>query len=667
MQIEDFGKKIGGARKDIWGSRGLYVEDLTGMNEGEIKKYVTKGNIWLKPDYQALYESGLSRHVVYYMKAVRDSIMTKPVNMKDSINYISFVTEIRDIVMNMKSDEDIPKLYQYMKEKYEYHKSPYNVEYTGIAKNVVNRKLFKAFRMSINEINSNIKKTQFLYSEEEKILSNFVIFKYNSESTKVTVVDGKTKLIYKPSPYSFSYFYEKNGKFSKAEEYENDTYIIIYNSNILSINHETLEIARSEAIKYFNSINKTSEKETTKSESKTTKKKKTKFIPERLERITRNGENYRNGHNIDGKHDMLNIFKFYGGEFGNWMNENDRQADLNMSYDAFVDLAKALNIAASEISFRGILSIAYGSRGSGNAMAHYEPLRSVINLTKMKGAGCLAHEWGHALDHYLGTKLNNKDIFLTESNNKDLNIYQLLQTMKYKKLNIEDSAKYIDNQISKETDELVEYILSWAKAFHVDNINQDIIKNFIDGKINSKEETTVNDIYKLLDSKIITNGFLRYSAYKVNSLQSLLSQKGVTELTVETDFYKGSQYFDDHFNKQDKGYWASDIEMFARAFDCYVKDKLTSLNIKDDYLCGYTDSFARPSEGIYAIPIGEERKLINKEFDRIMSKAKELGLFTEYNKEEVTFEPIRKDINFKEKESFSKYEQFNLFELLEEK
>ena len=52
-----------------------------------------------------------------------------------------------------------------------------------------------------------------------------------------------------------------------------------------------------------------------------------------------------------------------------------------------------------------------------------------------------------------------------------------------------------------------------------------------------------------------------------------------------------------------------------------------------------------------------------------MSKAKELGLFTEYNKEEVTFEQIRKDINFKEKEteSFSKYEQFNLFELLEEK
>ena len=40
---------------------------------------------------------------------------------------------------------------------------------------------------------------------------------------------------------------------------------------------------------------------------------------------------------------MLNVFGFYGGEFGNWLNENDRQQNLNFSYDAFVDLAKALN------------------------------------------------------------------------------------------------------------------------------------------------------------------------------------------------------------------------------------------------------------------------------------------------------------------------------------
>lgn len=666
MQIEDFGNKIGGARKDIWQSRGLIVDDLEYMNSGEIQKYVTKNNIWLKPDYQALYDAGLSRRVVYYMKIVRDSIISKPVNMSQSMNYISCVIEIRDIVMNMKSDDDIPKLYQYMKAKYEKQYDRFYVQYDEPAKQVVNNKLLKVFRMRISELDSKIKKTQFLYSEEEKILSNFYILKYEPENVKVTLSKGETSLIYKPSPYSVAYFYGKNGQFSKVDDYKNNTFIITYNHNIISINHETLEAAKAAAISYYNEINKVSEK---KDEPKQSKKRKTKFIPERLEKIERTGDNYRNGHNIDGKHDMLNVFKFYGGEFGNWMNDNDRQADLNMSYDAFADLAKALNISSSEISFNGVLSIAYGSRGYGNAVAHYESLRQVINLTKMKGAGSLAHEWGHALDHYLGNKVSKKDVFLTESNNEEFNINQLLQTMKYKKLNIEDSKKYLDAQISKETIKLVEYISSWAKAFHVDSVTEENINDFIKSKIESKEKTEIDDIYKLLNGKIISKRFLQYTAYKINNLQALSLQKGVKEVTVETDFYKGSQYFDDNFNREPRGYWSSDIEMFARAFSCYVKDKLADLNIKDDYLCGHSDIYSIPSKCIYAMPVGAERKLINQEFDRIMTKAKELGLFTEYNKEDITFKPAKTiaDIEETKVETFSKYEQFDLFELLEEK
>lgn len=32
MQHEDFGEKIGGAKKDLWKERGLYAEDLEAMN-----------------------------------------------------------------------------------------------------------------------------------------------------------------------------------------------------------------------------------------------------------------------------------------------------------------------------------------------------------------------------------------------------------------------------------------------------------------------------------------------------------------------------------------------------------------------------------------------------------------------------------------------------------
>ena len=46
LQHEDFGEKIGGAKKDLWKDRGLYVDDLGSMNEREAEKFVKKDNVW---------------------------------------------------------------------------------------------------------------------------------------------------------------------------------------------------------------------------------------------------------------------------------------------------------------------------------------------------------------------------------------------------------------------------------------------------------------------------------------------------------------------------------------------------------------------------------------------------------------------------------------------
>ena len=40
-----------------------------------------------------------------------------------------------------------------------------------------------------------------------------------------------------------------------------------------------------------------------------------------------------------GGEDYLEAFGFKGGEFGNWMSEKDRQASLNLGYEALLDLA----------------------------------------------------------------------------------------------------------------------------------------------------------------------------------------------------------------------------------------------------------------------------------------------------------------------------------------
>lgn len=118
---------------------------------------------------------------------------------------------------------------------------------------------------------------------------------------------------------------------------------------------------------------------------------------------TRKGEDYRKGKNAETV-DFLNTFGFRAVEFGESMPEKERWEHLNRAYDSFMDMCKILNILPENISLGGKLGICFGSRGKGgrNApMAHYEPSKNVINLTRKMGAGSLAHEWFHAFDSQL--------------------------------------------------------------------------------------------------------------------------------------------------------------------------------------------------------------------------------------------------------------------------
>ena len=70
--------------------------------------------------------------------------------------------------------------------------------------------------------------------------------------------------------------------------------------------------------------------------------------------------------------------------------------------------------------------------------------------------------------------------------------------------------------------------------------------------------------------------------------------------------------------------------MFARAFACYVKDRLPW---RSDYLCGHAEASMFPDvsgkePGIRkTYPEGEERKRINECFDCLFANCKRLGLF----------------------------------------
>ena len=80
------------------------------------------------------------------------------------------------------------------------------------------------------------------------------------------------------------------------------------------------------------------------------------------------------------------------------------------------------------------------------------------------------------------------------------------------------------------------------------------------------------------------------------------------------------------------GYGDSNVEMTARAFACYIKDKLPYTS---DYLAGHADCALTLVSGkdgemevLKAFPVGEERRAINAVFDEIIQDLKREQLLT---------------------------------------
>ncbi len=146
-----------------------------------------------------------------------------------------------------------------------------------------------------------------------------------------------------------------------------------------------------------------------------TEKKKVRAV-RRADNEPRVGDDHRNGKDVTPEQ-FSEVFGFRGVQFGNWVENDKRQQDLNQAYDGLMDLAGIIGVPPKALSLNGQLGLAFGARGKGGmkaALAHYEPSNVVINLTKKKGAGSLAHEWWHAVDNYFGRQDGSDAEYLTE-------------------------------------------------------------------------------------------------------------------------------------------------------------------------------------------------------------------------------------------------------------
>ncbi len=130
---------------------------------------------------------------------------------------------------------------------------------------------------------------------------------------------------------------------------------------------------------------------------------------------------------------VLEKFKLKGVGFGNWVTIEDRLNYVNAMIISFYDLNKVLRFNYN-IGFEKTLSIAFGERGHGSALAHYEPLNNMINITRYEegneskvsrfltsgGVGSFSHEYGHFLDYFAGQYLDRSTKAFALTNGRSL-------------------------------------------------------------------------------------------------------------------------------------------------------------------------------------------------------------------------------------------------------
>lgn len=382
----------------------------------------------------------------------------------------------------------------------------------------------------------------------------------------------------------------------------------------------------------------------------------------RPDKVMRIGEARREG-DVQGQQ-FMDTFGFRGVEFGKWNNQDERQEVMNHAFDALVDLSELLNLPPRAMSLDGQIGLAFGARGHGlsGARAHYERDYAVINLTKLKGAGSLAHEWMHALDHYLGRqdgrgseqvtngrgdkvmKASGVDDYLSNASRLRGNVrpelraafQELMDTMRTRaEQYVEDTARAESflgkarDQVQKQLGDLrahIERERAWGsrkrpatqqelatfdaaadRLLNGDTFSTDAKPTKGGGvRFTNEELDTLDGVLKAVTNR---TGF---NSERTGSLDRLRDAMGTYQRRVElwrsADAGEAKTKsvptsFMTEARKLDDGrvgnYWTTPHELLARAFSSYVEDRLQDAGRASAFM-----SFG--SDPRFAVPVGTE-------------------------------------------------------------
>ncbi|KAA5605419.1 PLxRFG domain-containing protein [Roseospira marina] len=524
-RIEDFGEKLEGARKDY----------ATKLRDAQAVDLIAEplSKAWPEPDYQKLLDAGTDRTIVAFLRAARDAVPPKPRKSWKLKEWVRQVETLRNAANTM-MDGDGQKIDQLMTELRRRRPLQSIFNAVELYEAVGHQKSLKGVRISRGQyslyggkeynppmvmwtIEREAKATAFgnwphkLASGEtredaiDNFKANYATVETQPEAKKQITFDIYTRDVAGRAA-------AKNARWTIGKKIGRDridlkTFDTIQEARAyLTENQTELERLLAEARDIPN------ERRSTNS--------------------PRVGVDHRDGADVTPEQ-FTEAFGFRGVQFGNWVEGDRRQQDLNEAYDALMDLAGVLNVPPRALSLNGELGLAFGARGRGGkqpAKAHYEPDTIVINLTKKAGAGSLAHEWWHALDNYFSRRRGQSG-YLTNA--------------PYERPSYDAERNKVPDPTRPE---MIDAFASVMRAIK----------------------------------------------------QTSLSQR--------------SRHLD---KRRTKAYWATDIEMSARAFESYVINKLGDQGAANDYLANVVSEDAWTLEGGYPYPTAGEIPAIRAAFDHL--------------------------------------------------
>lgn len=396
--IEDFGEKIGGARKDTWTG---FRESL-GKATPEVLVAEPLSKVMPKPDYVKLAKEGMEPDTLAALAILRESVEPKPRKQHYLSSWAMRTNDTAEAINDLMDGKISAKsAVDSLGNNYEH-------EHTDRLFSVLSKlppeKLAEAARYRFDY-------TKLLSRDGKKL-------DVPEDAYLVTTVDSRRKGVFS-SPLngyhaslddavaSLPSLIDKSTGSKPKKGVKLGVYQDRYTKEVFVGWKGAKDVLKIQTFDSTKEAREALERNRDKLEAILERRKATPNM-RRASNQERTGVSRRKG-NVTPEQ-FGEAFGFRGVEFGNWVEQERRQKDLNDAYDALMDLSELMNIPPKAISLNGELGLAFGARGKGgkeSAKAHYEPNKVVINLTKKAGAGSLAHEWWHALDNYFGKQRAN--------------------------------------------------------------------------------------------------------------------------------------------------------------------------------------------------------------------------------------------------------------------